>query len=298
MEQAMGPMPGAERRSALQEKILREQTMDGMQYRLVSFSPEPGDVCFAWLLLPKNISTPRPGILCLHQTVRCGKDEPAGLDGTSNLHYGLELARLGYVALCPDYPGYGQYRVDSYALGYQSTTMKGIWNHRRSLDLLSALPEVAPGGFGCVGHSLGGHNALFLAAFDQRVRVVVCSCGFTAFSHSDNEGKSRPGDLSDWSHPGYMPRIATAYGNRHENMPFDFPDVLAAIAPRPIFVNAPQHDIMNFAGVKKCLELASPLYAAEKTSDLLVARHPGCAHDFPAKVRREAWAFLNRFLPL
>ena len=64
---------------------------------------------------------------------------------------------------------------------YESGTMKGIWNHIRAVDLLESLPEVDPDRIGVIGHSLGGHNALFVAAFDQRIRAVVSSCGFNAF---------------------------------------------------------------------------------------------------------------------
>ena len=43
---------------------------------------------------------------------------------------------------------------------------------------------------GVIGHSLGGHNSLFVAAFDPRLRAVVSSCGFNAFP------KYKNGDLT------------------------------------------------------------------------------------------------------
>ena len=49
--------------------------------------------------------------------------------------------------------------------------MKAIWNNVRAIDLLESLPEVDPDAIGCVGHSLGGHNGLFTAAFDTRIVV-------------------------------------------------------------------------------------------------------------------------------
>ena len=51
-----------------------------------------------------------------------------------------------------------------------SATMKGIVNHRRAVDLLASLPEVDPRRIGVIGHSLGGHNSLFVAAFDPRIK--------------------------------------------------------------------------------------------------------------------------------
>ena len=42
--------------------------------------------------------------------------------------------------------------------------MKGIWNHMRAVDLLQSLDEVDNDRIGCIGHSLGGHNTLYVGA--------------------------------------------------------------------------------------------------------------------------------------
>ena len=57
--------------------------------------------------------------------------------------------------------------------------MKGIWNHMRCVDLLVSRDDVDAEKIGTIGHSLGGHNAIFLGVFDRRVKVVVSSCGWT-----------------------------------------------------------------------------------------------------------------------
>ena len=217
MQQVMGDLPDASRRAALDLQVVEEIRDEEIVRQRVTFAAEPGNRCWAWLLSPPS---PRgPAMLCLHQTTAIGKDEPVGLGGKPNLHYALELTRRGYVTLSPDYPGFGQDRTDCYALGYASATMKGIWNHIRATDLLASLPAVDPSRIGCIGHSLGGHNTLFLAAFDTRIKVVVSICGFTRFTWNDDEGRGKPGDLTDWSGPGYMPRIATQYHCRAENLP-------------------------------------------------------------------------------
>ncbi len=68
------------------------------------------------------------------------------------------------------------------ALGYASATVKAVWDNMRAVDLLRSLPEVDPERIGAIGHSLGGHNAIFTAVFDERIKVVVSSCGFTALA--------------------------------------------------------------------------------------------------------------------
>ena len=114
--------------------------------------------------------------------------------------------------------------------------MKAIYDNTRAIDLLQSLPEVDADRIGCIGHSLGGHNSLFTAVFDERIKAVVTSCGFTSFH------KYKGGDLHGWTGPRYMPLIATKYNYSPDQMPFDFAEVLAAIAPRAVFVVAPLHD--------------------------------------------------------
>jgi dienelactone hydrolase len=291
MRSVMGPLPGATRKTPPRIRVEQEVDSERFTRRKITFAVETGDRLSAYLFLPKGVARKTPAMLCLHQTTPEGKAEPAGLSGRENLHYAKELAERGYVALAPDYPNFGDYRIDVYARGYASATLKGVWNHLRCVDLLRSLPQVDRRRIGVIGHSLGGHNALFLAAFDPRVKVVVTSCGFNSFYQYCS------GDLTGWSHAGYMPRIATQYGRDPKRMPFDFTEVLAAVAPRPVFINAPLGDD-NFpvAGVKDCVIAAAPVYNLLGARDNLTAQHPACGHDFPAEVRQSAYRWLDRHL--
>lgn len=291
MQEVMGPLPDPARAVPLDVRVEGEVDVGTHVRRKLSFAAEPGDRVPAYLLLPNRRSGPAPAVLCLHQTTRHGKAEPAGLAGLPNLHYARELAERGYVTLVPDYPGFGDSKTDPYALGYASGTMKGVWNHRRAVDLLRSLPEVDPGRVGVVGHSLGGHNALFAAAFDDRVKVAVTSCGFTSFL------AYKGGDLTGWSHRGYMPRIAAVYGKDPKRLPFDFQEVLAAIAPRAVVVSAPEGDD-NFAadGVRDCVQAAKPVFEQLGVGDRLLAVHPDCGHDFPPAAREVAYRVIDRAL--
>jgi dienelactone hydrolase len=243
------------------------------------------------LLVPDHLKAKAPAMLCLHQTTSLGKAEPAGLGGSHNLHYAQELAERGYVALAPDYPNFGDYSMNPYAKGYASATMKGICNHMRAVELLASLAEVDPKRIGVLGHSLGGHNALFVAAFDPRIKAVVTSCGFNSFFAYAG------GDLTGWSHLGYMPRIATCFDNDPKQMPFDFTEVLAAVAPRAVFISAPMED-SNFpvTGVMDCVAAAKPVYRLLGAADKLMVQYPSGGHDFPPKIRQEAYEWLDRAL--
>ncbi|MCX5662833.1 MAG: dienelactone hydrolase family protein [Planctomycetota bacterium] len=298
-----GNSSGGDRRVPLDVKTLEETQEGGIVRRKITFAVEPGDRCFAWLLIPAPDpaanSKRRPAMLCLHQTTGLGKGEPAGLGGNPNYHYALELAKRGYVTLAPDCENFGEYKVDLHALGYASATLKNIWNHMRAVDLLASLPEVDPERIGSIGHSHGAHNSVYLAAYDPRVKVVVSSCGFTKFTWNDNEGRGKPGDMHDWAGPHYMPRIAERYGNRGEKMPFDMDEVLALIAPRALFVNAPTKDaVSRLEGVKECEAAVRPIYAKAGRDTSLVFEHPVGGHDFPPAVRQRAYEFIDKAMAM
>jgi dienelactone hydrolase len=291
MQEVMGPLPnGPTGPPAV--TILEEVSFPQLIRRKIEFTSGDGDRVPAYIFLPRPQKLRGPAVLSLHQTVAIGKGEPAGLGGKPNLHYAVELAERGYVVIAPDYPNFGDYNIDAYSMGYASATMKGVRNHRRAVDLLASLPDVDALRIGVIGHSLGGHNSLFLAAFEPRIAAVVTSCGFTSFR------KYYGGNLTGWSHAGYMPRIAAIYGKSPERMPFDFSDVLIAIAPRPVFINAPLHD-QNFewTGVDDCVRSAQPVYARIfHAPGRLEVTHPDCAHDFPPDIRTRAYEFLDRSL--
>ena len=290
-EAVAGPLPGPERRVPLDVERGESVTADGVTRTRLTFAVEPGDRVPAWLLVPARRPDGRraPGVLCLHQTTAIGKDEPVGLGGLPNLAYAKELAARGYVAIVPDYPNFGTYRVDPYALGYASATMKGIWNHLRAVDLLVSLPEVDPTRIAAIGHSLGGHNAIFVALFDDRIKAVVTSCGFNAFPQYHG------GNIAGWSHAGYMPRLRSVYGLDLAKVPFDFPELLAALAPRAVFINAPTRDA-NFAriGMDACLDAARPVFTLLDAGGNLVDAKPDAEHDFPVTTRRDSYEFLDR----
>src|SRR5262249_24924599 len=124
MEKVMGPLPGREKRVPLDVRIESETREAGYVRKKLSYASAPGERVPAYLLVPLNRKRRTPAVLCLHQTVQIGKDEPAGLGSSANLHYAKELAERGYVALVPDYPTLGEHRIDVYARGWGSASMK------------------------------------------------------------------------------------------------------------------------------------------------------------------------------
>ncbi len=301
LQEVMGPLPGGERRVPLAVEILEEFDEPNYTRKKITYATEPGDRVPAWLLIPKeNVGNSeslvdengrRPAILCPHPTTPIGKDIVIGLGDRPNRDQAARLAEHGYLVLAPDYPNFGEYKVNAYELGYASASMKGIWNHKRGIDLLSSLPEVDPERIGVIGHSLGGHNSIFVALFDDRIKAVVSSCGFNSFPYY-YEGK-----IAGWSHDGYMPRLRNEYDLDPAKVPFDFPELIAALAPRPFFTNSPLNDA-NFEveGVRVCIKAAQEVYDLLGVGDRLQARYPDAEHDFPPEIQAEAYAFLDQYL--
>lgn len=291
MQLAMGPLPDNSRRVQLDVVVVSEEPTEKYLRRKIKFTPEPDDRVTAWLLIPTGLSDGKQSaaMLCLHQTTGIGKDEPAGLGGLKSLHYAHELAQRGFVCIVPDYPSFGEYPYDFKKQGahYASGSMKAIWNNIRAVDLLEALPQVDKKRIGVIGHSLGGHNALFTAVFDERLKAVVTSCGFTPFP--DYYG----GKLAGWTSDRYMPRIREVYGNDPKQVPFDFYEILAALAPRGVYSNSPIHD-SNFDvdGVKKAFRKAEDIYTLFGAKDQLKLVTPDAPHDFPEAQRLQSYEWL------
>src|ERR1043166_2017208 len=175
MEQVMGPLPDRKTRVDPAVKVLEEKQEDGYLRRKITFAVARDERVTAYLLTP---TAPRrgklPAVLCLHQTNgKVGGKGPAGPGDWPGRFYGVPLVQRGYVTLAPDYPSFGEYDFDFKKSPFQSGSMKAIWNNLIAVDVLVALPEVDAGRVGVIGHSLGGHNAMFTAVFDPRLRAIV-----------------------------------------------------------------------------------------------------------------------------
>jgi pimeloyl-ACP methyl ester carboxylesterase len=293
MQSVMGPVPRPEQSVSLGMEVLKTTQLSfGLRRKIRYHTDDSAQWVHAWLFVPFPGSDPRPAVLCLHQTTAIGKDEPAGLGGNENLHYARELAERGFVTLAPDYPSFGDSKdYDFLADDYVSGTMKAIFDNMRAIDLLQSLPEVDAERIGCIGHSLGGHNTMFTAAFDERIRALVSCCGFTRFH------KYYEGNLKGWTSLRYMPRIDSEHGSDPDRVPFDFPEIIGSFAPRAFLAVSPVGD-SNFevSGVRASIQSALPIYQLHGKPENLQAIYPESGHDFPPAARETAYRFLERHL--
>lgn len=310
MAAAMGPLPTPQEWPEFDLQLLAEQAGEGYIRRTYTFAVEYRDQLSVpdasldrdaqvdrlsidlYLPQPLGDGERRAAVLALHPTGALGKRIVAGEGPNPNRQYAVELAQRGYVVVAPDYPSFGDSKgYDFQSDGYVSGTMKGIVNHRRCVDLLQSLPQVDPARIGVIGHSLGGHNSMFVAAFDERIKAIVSSCGWDPF-HFYYGGK-----LAGWTSDRYMPRLRDVYGLDPDKVPFDFYEVVAALAPRPFLSVSPVED-SNFdvKGVERAIPRAREVYKLLGAEQALQLRTPKCGHDFPTEMRLEAYEFLDRTL--
>ncbi len=292
-QKIMGPLPGNEKRCPLAVDVAEEVHCGTYVRRLITYAAEPGDRARAYLLIPKPALDGQAcsAILCPHPThAVLGYKTVVGLGDRPNRSYARELAERGFVTLAPAYPMLAGYWPDVFGLGYESGTMKAIWDNVRAIDLLETLPFVRPGPIGAVGHSLGGHNAVYTAVFEPRIGVVVSSCGL------DSYVDYKDGDLAGWTQNRYMPKLKP-YAHRLWDIPFDFHDLIAALAPRPCFIAAPLRDNnFKWQSVNAVVKAAARVYALYGAAENLVVAHPDCEHDFPQAMREQAYQLFEKHL--
>ncbi|MGD7706747.1 alpha/beta hydrolase family protein [Microlunatus sp. Y2014] len=295
-ELIMGPQPGTEKQCPLDVEVVEDVDLGSYRRQLLHYRSEPDQVPVpAYLCVPADASAerPAPAALCLHGTNDVvGHGTVVGLGNGNWRGYASELAQRGWVTLAPGYPLLANHQPDILGRGWQSGTAKAIWDNRRGLDLLASLDVVRPGPVAAIGHSLGGHNSVFTAVFDERIGAVVSSCGLDSFVDymGGDEAVWRPGE--GWTQLRYMPKLAD-YRGRLDEIPFDFDDLLGALAPRPVLVIAPTHD-HNFVAdsVDRVVGSARSAYRDAGAPDALQVWHPDAAHDFPPDVRTKAYDWL------
>jgi len=131
----------------------------------------------------------------------------------------------------------------------------------RIMDYLETDIDVEHTKVGIVGHSRAGKTALWAAATDLRFALSISNdsgCSGAAYTRGTTEGREHIKDIniSNWFCGNYH-----KYDDREEMLPCDQHMLLAAIAPRPLYVKSNVEDI--WAGPDEELlscRLASPVY--------------------------------------
>lgn len=303
MQKVMGELPSRPELKDSDIQIIDSLKEESYTRYNILFTVANGEVLPIYLYVPSQTDTPKrlPAMLVLHETDPLGRKAVDGQGNKANRSHAKELAQRGYVVIAPDFPSFGDTEDYDFSKDrYQSGTMKGIFNHMRCIDLLQSRSDVDAERIGVLGHSLGGHNSIFLAAFDERIKVVVSSCGWTQFDYynigPENE-KKYGGRLGPWAQTRYMPLLRDKFNLENKKVPFDFNLMIAAIAPRAFFSVSPTRDAnFDYKGVQAGIALVEPVYRSLNASNNLQVRYPDDEHDFPLDTRKEAYRFIDKIL--
>jgi dienelactone hydrolase len=212
-------------------ETLSRESLDGIVREHVRYETEPGFPVEAYLCRPERDGR-FPGVVVFHSTSRNSILQPAGLADAREHHIGLNLARRGFVTLSPRCFLWDKNVVEDLRGSIQRVLAvlnerhpgwtgigKMTWDGMIALDILAARDDVDAERLGCAGHSLGAKEALYLAAFDERVKASVSSEGGIGVR------------FSNWHDAWYLGEQVNAPGWTREHH-----ELVALIAPRPFLL--------------------------------------------------------------
>lgn len=193
-------------------------------------------------------------------------------------NYAQALAQAGYLVALVEQRGFGervtadtrggpfprscQHLALTYLLYGRTVLGERCWDGQRAVDYLLTRPDVLAAGhqLGCTGHSGGAATALWLAALDVRLQVVVVSGYFSSFRAA----------LAPKAHCAcnYVPGLLNLA---------EMGDLAALLAPRPFCaLNGAQDPLFPVEAAQVQFETVRRAYALHQAEAACALRiHPG-----------------------
>ncbi len=284
----IGPAPG---KVALNPESIGIADCGSYTREKIEYSAETGERIPAFILVPKNLTTPAPAVFCHHQhnyEYHLGKSEVVGLAGDPDQALAVELVQRGYVALAPDAIAFEErnwtedksgkaeyFELATRLVSGKTLLAKVLHDMSAGLDYLESRAEIDKTRIGFIGHSYGGRMAIWSPAFDRRIKASVSNCGCV------NYRDSLPRDVGiqmEFCVPGIM---------NHG----DIEDIVRLVAPTPLYISATDDDIWS-AGAQKIYDHARSAFS---DGQLKLKVWSG-KHVFTREMREEAYAFLDKHL--
>jgi len=197
---------------------------------------------------------------------------------------GLKPEQVEYVRAVNGYLGERAAELNTW-LAFCGTSWLGIVNHddRRSVDLLSSLPEVDRNRLGCVGLSGGGFRATYLTGMDSRIRASVIVGWMTSLPTTLDIPRSVHARLFD------------AFG-LHASL--DHPDVASLGAPDcAIFVlDCGRDQLFTRSGMEQAADKIRRVYADLKQPQRFRSKFYDVPHQFNVAMQEDAFEWLGKWL--
>ena len=273
------------KKTELNAEILEEIDCGSYVRQKVAYDVEKGERVIAYVCVPKNATQPTAAIFCHHQhhsQFDLGKSEVVGLAGNPDQAYARELAERGYITFSPDaiafeerdWTGKGgaeYFEMATRIVQGKTLMAKVLHDVSVGLDYLVSRTDVDASKLGFLGHSYGGRMALWVPAFDDRIRVSVSNCGCVDYRNSLTHDT---GIQMEFCIPGFM-------------VSHDIEDLVTEFKDCKLLIIAGEED--------KWSRGYNELYKAirEKgntTTELAV--YPG-GHQFTPEMRERAYSFIQ-----
>jgi dienelactone hydrolase len=201
---------------------------------------------------------------------------------------GYAVATMCYHDIYPDKVGMEQsrersivslfagYRPDSVAPDEWQAIGAWAWGSSRIVDYLETQDRFDPERIILMGHSRQGKAALWAGAQDERFRIVISNnsgCGGAALSkRMFGETVAQVTSRSPW----FCPAFKTLYAGNEQGLPFDQHELVALIAPRPVYVaSAAEDGWADPRGEFLSAFHATPVYELYGLSGLSAEAQPG-----------------------
>jgi pimeloyl-ACP methyl ester carboxylesterase len=135
------------------------------------------------------------------------------------------------------------------------------WGASRVLDALVAVSQIDPNRVALIGHSRGGKAALWAAANDPRFALVVANQSGCLGAALSRRQLGETIGLITSRFPHWFAPNAAKYSGREADLPVDQHQLLALVAPKPLYIGSADEDLWaDPRGEYLALMHASPAY--------------------------------------
>lgn len=165
---------------------------------------------------------------------------------------GYAVATMCYHDIFPDKLGLKDQSIVSLFSDYDPKSAKSdewqaigawAWGSSRIMDYLETQKDIDTDKSVIMGHSRQGKAALWAGAQDKRFKIVIANnSGSGGAALSKREFGETIAKVSSISPAWFCPAFSQ-YANNEKNIPFDQHELIALIAPRPVYVASAQEDL-------------------------------------------------------
>lgn len=278
----------------------RPDTTGRMKVMMITPYSGFGENLFGYLYFPSSRrgaapEKPVPVVVYLHEYDYSKGFSAMGFDHEINSLF-RTLTGMGYAVFSYDMIGFGN-RLEEATHFYQrypgwSKMGKMVADVDAAVDALENIDFIDGSRIYVTGYSLGGTVGLLSAALDDRIAGVVSVAGFSPM-RSGGEENGREG-IKAFSHlHGLMPRLGFFTGNTNR-LPFDFEEVMACIAPRPLLVIAPLYDKdASLADIREAVGETRKVYGIFNAANRISLFVPDDYNRFSPVMRTELYRWLK-----